>query len=291
MNVLNNDIETVSTLMEHVFSQTPTLCLQVIAIIEDTAVQLCKILKTSADSVRYTKHNRTFEKNDNGNNTDFSSYLIQPTVFSTHSEIYGMPLITVKDLNLLIILSRTLSAGQRVEGEPQLPAMLFDCSERPPKGDLVISKAFLMVALCCSSLTVYQEMIERTQNANISDNEINSNSNSNNNSSKNSHDNSGSNNCNIRYNCNNYNNNNNDNDSIILDDIVPLSLNKGVITSIRSLLSNLDELNLNSNKNISNNLNISNSNISNFNVNESKSWLISARATELVAASLYMVIT
>lgn len=289
MNVLNNDIETVSTLMEHVFSQTPTLCLQVIAMIEDTAVQLCNIIKSNADSIRHTNYDKMFEKNDNGNNTDFSSSLIQPTIFSTHSEIYGMPLITVKDLNLLIILSRTLSAGQRVEGEPQLPAMLFDCSERPPKGDLVISKAFLMVALCCSCLTVYQEMIERTLNANSSDNEINNKSNNDSNSSNNFHNNTGSNNCNIKSNCNNYNSNNTDDNIIILDNIVPLSPNKGVITSIRSLLLNLDEIN--SNTNISNNLNISNSKNSNINVNECISWLVSARATELVAASLYMVIS
>jgi hypothetical protein len=129
MNVLNNDIETVSTLMEHVFSQTPTLCLQVIAIIEDTAAQLCKIVKSSAESVRLMKHNGTFKKNDKGDDKHYSTYLVQPKVFSTHSEIYGMPLITVKDIDLLIILSRTLSAGQRVEGEPQVCEYVFICTD------------------------------------------------------------------------------------------------------------------------------------------------------------------
>jgi hypothetical protein len=188
--------------------------------------------------------------------------------------------------------------------------MLFDCSERPPKGDLAVSKALLMVILCCSSLTVYRDTIEHNEHADIRENEISDN-------------------------------------STILDNVVSLSLTKGVTTSIHSVLSNSDDINIlnpihhssneftnmrsssqsssssahfsstastssahfsstastssahfsstastsypTSSSSYMNNTN--NSNNSNINLNENISWLISAKATELVVASLYMVVT
>jgi hypothetical protein len=177
--------------------------------------------------------------------------------------------------------------------------MLFDCSERPPKGDLAVSKALLMVILCCSSLTVYRDTIEHNEHADIREKEISDN-------------------------------------STILDNVVSLSLTKGVTTSIHSVLSNSDDINIlnpihhssneftnmrsssqsssssahfsstastssahfsstastsypTSSSSYMNNTN--NSNNSNINLNENISWLISAKATELVVASLYMVVT
>lgn len=173
-SVPTNDIETVETLLEQIFSQAPSLCYQVIAVIEDASVLICRVIRDSAVTVTSipcgSKNSGEMDRSSNGGveegegreeRDDINlSRIRKPSNYSTHEELLGVPLITPKDIELLLVLSRAISSGQRVEGEPQLPAMLFDCTEAPPKGDLNISKAILMVTLCLACVGEYKNVLD-----------------------------------------------------------------------------------------------------------------------------------
>lgn len=168
-----SELLTVDILLEQIFSQTPLLCLHFIAVIEDASVYILGIIgtgaasvtvPTSGDSAQGTSsvENSTvstgISSNESGGNPVIPP-LISPTCYPTHYELEGIPIITTMDIQLLLVCSRAINGGQRIEGEIQLPAMLFDCSDRPSKGALAVSNALLLVTLCSSCLREYMELI------------------------------------------------------------------------------------------------------------------------------------
>ena len=291
-SVPENEIETVETLLEQIFSQAPSLCYQVVAVIEDASVQLCEILKFNShalhlsrnsynDSDQSYRDDRNFDifsnndwdatdgnddcnngekkktsktnentnnnksinndNNNNNNNNNDDTYnrkrnrnqfkIIEPKSYPTHLELNGIPLITIKDVHLLLALSRTITANQRIESEPQIPTILYDCTEIPPKGELLISKALLVGIFTLSCVGEYMNVLDVCDASSDVGNEIcNHNVNDNNNGSDNSND--GDNNDieknsdNINSNNSDYNDNATDNDrNCNSSDAVPHNLN------------------------------------------------------------------
>jgi hypothetical protein len=169
-SVPRSELETVEILLEQIFSQTPLLCLQFIAVIEDASVFICGIIGTGATSVTLPMSREIAECISRGENSTLSTDIsnneskgksVIPPIdsYPTHDELEGIPIISTMDTQLLLVCSRAINGGQRVEGETQLPAMLFDCSDRPSKGALAVSNALLLVILCTSCLKEYMELL------------------------------------------------------------------------------------------------------------------------------------
>jgi hypothetical protein len=180
-SVPRSDLQTVEILLEQIFSQTPLLCLQFIAVIEDASVFICGIIGTGAASVTLPIRRERAECTSREGNNDLSPDItsnessgksVIPPIesYPTHYELQGIPIISTKDIQLLLVCSRAINGGQRVEGEIQLPAMLFDCSDRPSKGALAVSNALLLVILCSLCLKEYIELLRiHTQSLNRND--------------------------------------------------------------------------------------------------------------------------
>ena len=192
------------------------LCHQVIAILEDTSVTICRAISSSAATVRFisgasgahivrasaaapSSSDSNSENRESvsshaiitgvkqregevvGDNEESEgaqtakeeaaieeervlSRIIKPSCYPTHAELSNVPISNIKDIQLLLVLSRALSSGQRVENEPQLPAMLLDCTEPLPTGDLNVSKAILMVTLSLACLDEYKKILDLYEN-------------------------------------------------------------------------------------------------------------------------------
>lgn len=165
-------------LLEQIFSQTPVLCLEFIAVIEDASVFISRVIGTSAASATLPIRRQSADSSSRSQSPEENSTssigissnesggksvtppIISPTYYPTHYELEGIPIISTMDIQLLLVCSRAINGGQRVEGEIQLPAMLFDCSDRPSKGALAVSNALLLVILCSTCLKEYIELLQ-----------------------------------------------------------------------------------------------------------------------------------
>lgn len=126
-SVPSREAQTVATLLEQIFSQSVLLAHQVVAILDDTAVRLCELCgKLAQKSV--------MDDDDNSLSTapvdlpcgsshavrmtdkclsERISMPISPTQYLTHRELDGIPLLTVADVHLVLLLSRSLTGAQR----------------------------------------------------------------------------------------------------------------------------------------------------------------------------------
>ena len=165
-NIPHTEVQTVEALLEQVFSQTPLLCLQVVAVIEDACVHMMRVIGTSAyaaaASNKWNEANKEKSSDQSANVAVLSGDIpgvIQPTCYTTHTEFEGIPMATTVDIHLLLVCSRSSNRGQRVEGEVQLPAMLLDCSNEPLPRTLSVSRAILLAILSQVVLKEYVQVL------------------------------------------------------------------------------------------------------------------------------------
>lgn len=162
-NIPHTEVQTVEALLEQVFSQTPLLCLQVLAVIEDACVHMMRVIGTSVYA--YAAVERNSEKynevmKENVVSAGVIPDVIRPTCYATHTEFEGIPMATSADIHLLLVCSRSSNRGQRVEGEAQLPAMLLDCSNEPLPCTLSVSRAILLAVLSQVVLKEYVQLLK-----------------------------------------------------------------------------------------------------------------------------------
>ena len=122
-SVPSKETQTVATLLEQIFSQSVLLAHQVVAILDDTAVRLCELCgkiaqkclldddQSSASPAVLSRGLSTAKAADRLP-TRISIPTI-PTKYATHRELEGIPLLTVADVHLVLLLSRSLTGAQR----------------------------------------------------------------------------------------------------------------------------------------------------------------------------------
>lgn len=128
-NVPNAEIETVDSLLETCVSQTPSVYQNLVDIMEDTAVHLCRCISKQ----------------------DFEERLKT----DTHVEYDGIPIITLQDIRLLLVLSRTKNSTQI---DIALPSILAGYAE--DSIDLIrCGRAFLTLLLAASFILQYDKAV------------------------------------------------------------------------------------------------------------------------------------
>ena len=143
-SVPSKETQTVATLLEQIFSQSVLLAHQVVAILDDSAVRLCELCgklaqkcvtdddKSSSSSTRVVLSCGSSTVKMTDRLSRGISMPPSPTQYTTHRELDGIPLLTVADVHLVLLLSRSLTGAQRSmeacgSGELvqfQLPSML-----------------------------------------------------------------------------------------------------------------------------------------------------------------------
>lgn len=127
-------------------------------------MRILRVISTSASQVHLTHTSTTNQKGNTSkmfctDNIELS-HIIQPTYFSTHTEIKGTPSITMMDIQLLLICSRARNGAQRVDNEVQLPSMLFDIADKPVRSLLAVSRALIVAILCHTCLIDYKDVVQ-----------------------------------------------------------------------------------------------------------------------------------
>ena len=124
-SVPSKETQTVATLLEQIFSQSVLLAHQVVAILDDTAVRLCELCgniaqKCVVDDDKSSSSTVPAVMSCGSSTVMMTDHLSSgisistiPTQYTTHRELEGIPLLTVADVHLVLLLSRSLTGAQR----------------------------------------------------------------------------------------------------------------------------------------------------------------------------------
>ena len=123
-SVPTKETQTVATLLEQIFAQSVLLAHQVVAILDDTAVRLCELCgkiaqrcllddNKSPTTVPAALSRGSSTATVSGRISRGRSIPTIPTQYTTHRELEGIPLLTVADVHLVLLLSRSLTGAQR----------------------------------------------------------------------------------------------------------------------------------------------------------------------------------
>jgi hypothetical protein len=129
-NIPVSDIQNVEVLLEQILSQCSSISGMLINIIEDAAVNLCKNIS-----------NLTYDKR---------------VIHSTFIEYDQIPTLTVHDLRLLLVISRTIT-GNYAQIEISLPSILSDLTV-DSVSIVRLSRAIITVLMCLSVISTYENL-------------------------------------------------------------------------------------------------------------------------------------